>query len=234
MKHLKQLFVFALLAIFGDGQLWATDVTYKLTIDASDFNTTSYAANNNEKTSNAVCTTDNTKTYEVKWTSNQVMKNGNNMQWQKNNGYIYNSTDLGTITNITVTSSAGSFTTYYGTSEKPSSGTTVGNGYFQTKVGNATGTTSKVEVTFTISEGGGGTPHPTVSFAPFLPDPIGVDSDTFSSHSRIILHPIYTMYISRDFEILYFFHFCPMMVFESFLDHFGPFWTNLPISLSVS
>ena len=166
MKHLKQLFVFALLAIFGDGQLWATDVTYKLTIDASDFNTTSYAANNNEKTSNAVCTTDNTKTYEVKWTSNQVMKNGNNMQWQKNNGYIYNSTDLGTITNITVTSSAGSFTTYYGTSEKPSSGTTVGNGYFQTKVGNATGTTSKVEVTFTISEGGGGTPQPTVSADP--------------------------------------------------------------------
>lgn len=132
---------------------WATDVTYTLTINGSDFNTTSYAANNNEKTSNAICTTDNTKTYEVKWTSNQVMKNGNNMQWQKNTGYIYNSTNLGTISSVTVNSSAGSFTTYYGTSAQPSSGTTVGNGYFKTSVGNATGTTSSVVVVFTISEG---------------------------------------------------------------------------------
>lgn len=131
----------------------AAMATYKLTIDASDFNTTSYAANNNEKTSNAVCTTDSTKTYEVKWTSNQVMKNSNNMQWKKSEGYIYNSTDLGTITNVTVTSSAGSFTTYYGTTEHPTSGTTVGNGFFTVKVGSATGTTSKVEVTFNIDAG---------------------------------------------------------------------------------
>lgn len=135
--------------------MWAEEVTYKLTIDASDFNTTSYAANNNEKTSNAVCITDNTKTYEVKWTSNQVMKNGSNMQWQKSIGYIYNSTDLGSINSVTVTSTAGSFTTYYGTSAQPSSGTTVGGGYFNTKVGGATGTTSKIEVLFTIAESGG-------------------------------------------------------------------------------
>ncbi len=133
------------------GTAWAEVLTYKLTIDASDFNTTSYAANNSEKTSTAVCTTDNTKTYEVKWTSNQVMKSGSNMQWQKNNGYIFNSTDLGTITNVTVTSSAGTFTTYYGTSVQPSSGTTVGGGFFQTKVGGATGTTSEIEVTFEVS-----------------------------------------------------------------------------------
>ena len=132
----------------------AATATYKLTIDASDFNTTSYAANNNEKTSNAVCTTDNTKEFEVKWTSNQVMKNSNNMQWKKSEGYIYNSTDLGTITNVTVTSSAGSFTTYYGTTEHPTSGTTVGNGFFTVKVGSSTGTTSKIEVTFNIVEGG--------------------------------------------------------------------------------
>ena len=147
--------------------MWATDVTYKLTIDASDFNTTSYAANNNEKTSEAVCTTDNTKTYEVKWTSNQVMKNGTNMQWQKSKGHIYNSTDLGTIANVTVTSTAGTFTTYYGTSEQPSSGTTVGNGYFKTSIGSATGTSSKIEVTFTVSEsGGGGGDDPSLSVAP--------------------------------------------------------------------
>ena len=132
----------------------AATVTYKLTIDANDFNTTSYAANNNEKTSTAVCTTDNTKTFEVDWTSNQVMKNGSDMQWQKSNGYIYNSTNLGTITNVTVTSSAGSFTKYYGTSEHPTSGTTVGNGFFTIKTGSsATGKTSRVEITFNIDAG---------------------------------------------------------------------------------
>lgn len=119
---------------------------YTLTISASDFNTTSYDANNNEKTSNAVAS-DNS-TFEVKWTSYQVMKNGTNMQWQKNKGYIYNSTDLGTIKSVTVTSSAGSFTTYYGTSVQPSSGTTVGNGFFKTSVGSATGTTSSVVIVF--------------------------------------------------------------------------------------
>jgi|GEM_PF-78163 len=119
---------------------------YTLSIDASNFNTTSYAANNNEKTSNAV-TTDGS-TFEVKWTSNQVMKSGDNMQWQKNNGYIYNSTNLGTIKSVTVTSSAGTFTTYYGETTQPSSSTSVGGSFFQIKVGNATGTSSKIEIVF--------------------------------------------------------------------------------------
>ena len=119
---------------------------YTLTINANSFNTSSYAANNNEKTSNAIAS-DNS-TLEVTWTSNQVMKNGNNMQWQKSNGYIYNSTDLGTIKSVTVNSSAGSFTTYYGTSEHPTSGTTIGNGYFTVNVGSATGTTSSVVIVF--------------------------------------------------------------------------------------
>ena len=126
--------------------------TYTLTISASDFNTTSYAANNNEKTSNAIAS-DNS-TYEVKWTSNQVMKNGDNMQWQKSKGFIYNSTDLGTISSVTVNSTAGSFTTYYGTSAQPTSGTTPSGGYFKTSVGSATGTTSSVVIVFTIVDGG--------------------------------------------------------------------------------
>ena len=137
-----------LLAMIVSSWAWATE--YKLTISASDFNATSYNANNNEKTSQAVCTTDATKTCEVKWTSNQVMKNGNNMQWQKSNGYLYNTTDLGTIQSVTVTSSAGTFTTYYGTNAHPTSGTTVGNGFFTVKVGSATGTSSKVEVVFDV------------------------------------------------------------------------------------
>lgn len=131
--------------------------TYRLTITADDFNTTSYAANNNEKTSTAFCTTDETKTFEVKWTSYQVFKSGG-MQWQKNAGCIYNTTDLGTIGNVTITSSAGTFTTYYGTSARPSSSMTAGGGFFQIKVGSATGKTSKIEIVFTIA--GGDTPGP--------------------------------------------------------------------------
>lgn len=133
--------------------------TYKLTIDNIVFNTTSYPANNNEKISLAVNTSDNTDTYEVKWTSYQVMKGtGSNsayMQWQRKAGKIYNTTNLGTITSVTVTSSAGTFTTYYGTSSQPSSGAQgSGKGYFQTSVGNATGYSTRVEVVFQIEEAG--------------------------------------------------------------------------------
>lgn len=133
-------------ATLTDPSITPTTKEYTLTISGSDFNTTSYAANNNEKTSNAVA--GDNSTFEVKWTSYQVMKNGNNMQWQKSKGYIYNSTDLGTIKSVTVNSSAGSFTTYYGTEAQPSSGTTVGNGFFKTNVGSATGTTSSVVIVF--------------------------------------------------------------------------------------
>ena len=111
--------------------------TSTLTIQTSDFTTKSYADNNKEHT-----------TGTIKWVSNQVMQNSNVMQWQKNNGYIYNTTDLGTIKSVTVNSSAGSFTTYYGTSEHPTSGTTVGGGYFTVKVGNATGKTTSIVVTY--------------------------------------------------------------------------------------
>jgi hypothetical protein len=70
------------------------------------------------------------------------------MQWQKNNGYIYNSTDLGTINSVEVTSSAGSFTKYIGSSVQPTTTNGTG-GYFKIKVGGATGKTTKITVTFT-------------------------------------------------------------------------------------
>ncbi len=111
--------------------------TSTLTIQTSDFTTASYADNNKEHT-----------TGTIKWVSNQVMQSSNVMQWQKNKGYIYNKTDLGTIKSVTVNSSAGTFTTYYGTSEHPTSGTTVGGGYFTVKVGNATGKTTSIVVTY--------------------------------------------------------------------------------------
>ena len=142
--------------------------TYVLTITPDDFNSSSYAANNNEKTSQAVCTTDASKTYEVKWTSYQVMLQSSKMQWQKGAGYIYNSTDLGTIKEVKVNefSSGGTFTTYYGTSELPSSSTTVGGGFFKIVTGSsATGNTTAVEITFTIGDP-----------SPFIIEPVWVET----------------------------------------------------------
>ena len=121
--------------------------TYTFTIDTSYFNTTSYAANNSEKTSIATAIDGSGSTMEVKWTSNQVMLQSSVMQWQKNAGYIYNSTDLGTITDITITSTAGTLTTYIGTAEQP---TTSGNGgFFKIKeTDNKTGKSTQIVVTF--------------------------------------------------------------------------------------
>ena len=122
----------------------STKKTYTLTITASDFNGTSYAANNNEKTSKA--TAGDGSTMDVKWTSNQVMLQSSAMQWQKSKGYIYNSTDLGTIKDITITSTAGTFTKNIGATQQPTSS---GNGgYFKISVGSTLGTTSKIVITF--------------------------------------------------------------------------------------
>ena len=111
------------------------EVVYTLEITAADFNTTSYAANNGNHTSTATGT--GGRTLEVTWKSNQVMKSGSEMQWQKNTGYLESVTNLGTITAVNIVSSAGSFTE------------THANGDFKIEVGNATGKTSKVTITFT-------------------------------------------------------------------------------------
>jgi hypothetical protein len=118
---------------------------YTFTITKADFNTTSYAANNNEKTS--IATASDGSTMNVKWTSYQVMNQSGTMQWQKSKGYIYNSTNLGTIDKVEITSTGGTFTTYEGTSAQPTSNGD--GGYFQIKVGSATGKVTSIKVTFT-------------------------------------------------------------------------------------
>lgn len=120
---------------------------YTLTINANSFNSNSYAANNKEHTTAAVAE-DGSK-LDITWYSSQVMLNSKVMQWQKSNGAIYNKTDLGKIISITVNKTSGTFTTYYGTSQKPTNGTTVGGGYFQTKVGSdSIGKTSSIVIVF--------------------------------------------------------------------------------------
>lgn len=120
---------------------------YTLTINANNFNSTSYAANNKDHTTAAVAE-DGSK-LDITWYSYQVMLNSKVMQWQKSYGAIYNKTDLGEIISVTVNKTSGTFTTYYGTSQKPTNGTTVGGGYFQTKVGSdSIGKTSSIVIVF--------------------------------------------------------------------------------------
>ena len=149
MKHTKHLLVLWAALLLGAGNVVGKE--YTLTIQTSDFNATSYAANNKDKKTTATATDGSGSTLDVTWYSNQIMLQGSVMQWQKNNGYIYNKTDLGTIKSVNITSSAGTFTTYYGTSQNPTSGTTVGNGFFTIKIGSAIGKTTKIVVTFEIA-----------------------------------------------------------------------------------
>ena len=128
----------------------STSKQYSFDITPSNFNSTSYAANNNEKTSTATAT--DGSTMDVKWTFYQVMNQSSAMQWQKNNGYIYNSTDLGEITDITIEITEGTFTQYINSSKQPTTNGT--GGYFQIKVGGATGKVSSIKVTFTLTEEG--------------------------------------------------------------------------------
>lgn len=119
---------------------------YTLTINANNFTSKSYAANNKDHTTTAIAE-DGSK-LDITWYSNQVMLQLKAMQWQKSYGAIYNKTDLGEIISVTVNKTSGTFTTYYGTSQKPTNGTTVGGGYFQTKVGGEIGNTSSIVIVF--------------------------------------------------------------------------------------
>lgn len=120
---------------------------YTLTINANNFTSTSYAANNKDHTTTAIAE-DGSK-LDITWYSNQVMLQSKAMQWQKSYGAIYNKTDLGEIISVTVNKTSGTFTTYYGTSQEPTNGTTVGGGYFQTKVGSDNmGKTTSIEIVF--------------------------------------------------------------------------------------
>ena len=120
--------------------------TYTFTITKDNFNTTSYAANNEIKKTSVATAKDGSK-IEVEWTSYQVMQQNSTMQWQKNKGCIYNETDLGTIDSIVVDSTEGTFTTYKGSASQPS--TNGEGGYFQIKVGGATGKVNSITITFT-------------------------------------------------------------------------------------
>lgn len=119
--------------------------TYTLTIDSSDFSTTSYTNNNKERTTKAIAT--DGSTIDVTWESYQIMQFSNKMQWQRNKGALFNKTSLGKITNIQITTtSSNEFTKIIGDTLKPTENKE--GGYFNISVGNTTGKTDKVVITF--------------------------------------------------------------------------------------
>lgn len=120
--------------------------TYTFTITKENFTTKSYADNNKEKT--IIATAKDGSTIDVTWISNQVMQQNNTMQWQKNNGCIYNITDLGSIVSVTIDSTEGTFSEYIGTTKEPTTNAT--GGYFQIKVGSAIGKVNSITVEFEI------------------------------------------------------------------------------------
>ena len=148
---LKSLFLLCALVV-GSGNLWAENITYTLTITSVDNinGGSGYAAYDGNRTTYAVCTTDATKKMSVVWTTNNVMAQSDDIQFKKNSGYLYNKTNLGTVTNIDITSSAGGYHKWYGTTEHPTSGASgTGKGYFTIKENNtATGKVSQIVITF--------------------------------------------------------------------------------------
>lgn len=109
-----------------------------LEINGNDFNTTSYAANNGNHTKNCVV-----------YNTTAVMKNSNDIQFQKSNGLMYNKTDLGEIAKIEITKTGDyNLSVYEGTEEQPTTAVTSSisgnvytytfsnsNGYFKIKCG---------------------------------------------------------------------------------------------------
>ena len=122
---------------------------YQYTIPVSDFNTTSYAANNNEKTVNAVCTTDESKKLEVKYTSNQVMQSSSLIQGQKSAGYIYNAAAWGSkVKSITINDNE-NYTYVIGASAQPT--VSAEGAFFKISAGSATSKASSIDIVFEAS-----------------------------------------------------------------------------------
>ena len=129
-------------------------------INASDFVTSSYANNDGDHSSQ--CSHES----PVGWKSKSVMQRENSMQWRKNEGYIYNTTAVEGLSEITIeTSSAGSFsgTLYSGTAANPSSNaTSITNGktytlpsdvsYFRIKCGSSTGFCQSIVISHSLTK----------------------------------------------------------------------------------
>lgn len=144
---MRKLFSIIAATLFAT-TMFAAVQEFSMTISTSDFNKTSYAANNNEKTTTAVSTSDPSVTMDVKWTSNQMMlkSDGSAVQSQKTNGAIYNSVSWGTVKSVTIKDGT-NLSYVIGATEKPS--TSAAGGFFQvTTNSSGTGYFSSIVIVF--------------------------------------------------------------------------------------
>lgn len=133
-------------AVLADCEGTSTDYSYTITTATSDYSSDGYKSGT--KTITAVCPTDNTKTTQVEYYIGNFGQVSKKLQ-MKSGSSMYNTTDLGSITSVTIEDGS-NLTTYYGTSKNPTSNTSVGtdNGYFTIKA-SSTGTCSSITVKFT-------------------------------------------------------------------------------------
>ena len=226
MKHLKLFFACLLMAVLSIGQVWAGDVTIEKTMNeivsensytVSSGNTatcyTSFALDGNitiSTTGSANCgsfwgtTTNDWRLYQNK-SGNVTITAATGCTLQKVT-ITYSVSNTGTLKDGTTTIASGSEQAISGTSKTYTVGNTGTATNGQVKI-------TKIKVLYTL---GGGTPQPTVSFAPFLPDPIG----SISILSRAILASSYTLYILRIYPVIFLPLLDPRLQFSVFLDIF--------------
>lgn len=122
---------------------------YTLTIGTSDFSSDGYAGTLNDI--DAVDDSDNTNTLGVSFNKSNAGKVGSYIQF-KENGYIYNTTDLGSISSITTNSANVGY--YINSTANPSSAGS--GGYFKVYGISSTATdnkTNNIEIHFTKGSG---------------------------------------------------------------------------------
>ncbi|MBR6167721.1 MAG: fibronectin type III domain-containing protein, partial [Paludibacteraceae bacterium] len=120
---------------------------YTLTIQPSDFASEGYSGTLNDI--DAVDDSDNTNTMSVSFNKSNAGKVGSVIQF-KNNGYIYNTTDLGTISGISTNNSNVGY--YINSTQNPSSAGS--GGYFKLYGVSSTATsntTNSIDIHFTKS-----------------------------------------------------------------------------------
>ena len=102
---------------------------FELDICVNPYIATDYDENDLYYFSSQACSTDGLfKSMWVDWKPMRIRANGDNLQWEKGNGILYNLTDLGTVKEVNVTKSAGDFTVYKGSTLQPI--TSGAGGYF--------------------------------------------------------------------------------------------------------
>ena len=151
MKKIFSLFA----AILFAGSMMAEVKTYTFTIDTITLtgSANSYAGFNGEHEFTATATDASGKTMTVVVATNQVMVAANNgvkyVQGQANKGVIYNKTNLGSISSVTLSADATNYASpVIGSIEQPTEA--VANGaYFQIKAGSSASRTKSITVTFT-------------------------------------------------------------------------------------